>query len=237
MKSSSTTLLLCAVLLGSASAGVTTFLLTAPADGEGRDAASGGAPARSDADAELVRRVEDLAQENRRLRERLVALELAPAPARVPVDGFVSREELEALRTELLAAARPSPLAELVAEPEQLKEQVASALIDLRKEERVEKVRSFQQNRSARLDEDVARLTEWLELDDYQADRMRDVLLAQYEREEEVRLMWEDGVDDETLGRHKQEAGERFWADASEVLTPVQFERFRAEVRGADKRD
>ena len=187
---------------------------------------------------DLLARIGELAQENRELRDRLTSLELRPAPEqRAPVTGaFVSREEFDAFRDELLASLggsrrlveasheKPPPM-----ELEDFREHVAGVLYDIRKQEAVAKFRSLDE-RTAELDEDMPRFEEWLELTRDQSDRMRSVLLAQYEREADIIRRWEEGEDPEVLGAMKRNDREVHREELAEVLTPEQFETYTSRM-------
>lgn len=231
MKSAPIPLLVAAVLIGSATAGAMTFLLVGGDASRPRRSSLPASTAAPSADAELPalqERLEELAAEYRDLSMRLATLEGRPAPAaRAPLDGFVARADFEAFQKEVRASlTRSVP----DSEPEELKEQVAGLLIDLRKQEAVTKVREMQEQRTARLDDDVQKLSEWLQLNAYQTQEMRGILASQYEREAEVRRRWEAGVDDDTLGVEKQAAREQFQGDLTRVLTPEQVETFWTRV-------
>ncbi len=186
-------------------------------------------------DAELVARLDALAEENRRLRDRLAMLERRPAPVqRAPVtDGLASLDDVDALREEVreaLASRGEVP----VGSPE-LKTKIVDALTEIRKEEAVEKVRASQEHRTERLEEDVARIEEWLDLTPAQSNDMRTALLAQYDREAEVWRLWSEGVEDEVLGERKRSDGEAFRDDLGRFLTPEQLDTFWNRVAGGDK--
>ncbi len=97
-------------------------------------------------------------------------------------------------------------------------------------------MRKYQEKRNARLDADVAKIQEWLALDSSQTENMRTALQLQYEREERVRQLWEDGADDELLGEEKRIAGEDFQRDLGEFLTEDQLSTFWSRVGGGKGR-
>jgi len=194
-------------------------------------------PSATDAVADLAARLSELAAENRELRERLAALERRPAPSvrRQPVAGdWASKEELAELREELLAAlaARGAEGSAAAADPAELEQRVASTLSKLRHAEAVEKVRSYHEERSERLEETLPKIEEWLELAPYQTEAMRTALLAQYEREAELVRRWEAGEDSELLGEQKTADREAHRADVTVFLTPAQLETYWARVSG-----
>ena len=164
--------------------------------------------------------------------ERLFAqvVEARPIPQTHVLIGRAYRDagEYDRARTELRAALTPRE-ATAPTSP-RFKDQVAETLSAIRKEEAVEKVRKQQEQRSARLDDDIARLQEWLELSPYQSNEMRTALLTQYEREDELRERWEQGEDEEVLGQAKRTAGETFRRDIERFLSEEQVETFWERV-------
>ena len=108
----------------------------------------------------------------------------------------------------------------------------ADALSDIRREEAISKVREYQEARTARLDEDLGKMEDWLELTPYQVEEMRGVLLAQYEREDEQRRMWEDGEGDEILEERKASDGALFWEECERILAPEQYATFFETITG-----
>ncbi len=229
MNSAPIPLLACAVLLGSLSAGAVTYLMLDDGSSRSREASSPSVqPDLARAGDELLAlraRVDALVQQSLDLQMRLAMLEDRPAPAtRTPIEGFLSKAEFDAFAKDVRASLAVRAIA--AAEPQELKEQVAGALIDLRKEEAVKQVRDYQEKRTARLDKDVEEITERLALSSYQAQEMRTLLADQYEREDEVRRLWEDGADDELLGARKETSREEFQSDLERALTPEQVTRF-----------
>lgn len=175
-------------------------------------------------------RLDALVEENQRLRERLVALEMrasAGESRRAPLEADrVTREEFEALRDELRAALEGAPAAALAGAPEAFEERVASTLIELRRQEAVEKVRGWQEERIEQLDETLPKIESWLELTPAQSDRMRSALLTQYDREAELTRRWEAGEDPEVLGEVKRQDREAHFEDLSRFLGQDQLERY-----------
>ena len=177
----------------------------------------------------------DLQSENAALRARLDELErpaeLAPVtpPATEAVErseavAGVSRAEFEDL-LERIEAFEARPLES----PESLsaaKEDLKLALKEVRKEEAHDSVRQWETARRERLDDDVAKITERLALSPSQENEMRRALLAQYDRDQEVRQLWEQGVSDEILGETKQTNGETFATDLQGFLTEEQQTAF-----------
>ncbi len=182
------------------------------------------------AEGELRERLEELAAENRALRDRLAMLELRAAPeARTPVtEGFATREELEALREELFdALAGGSPLGSAIPDgSSELEERVAGALTAIRKQEAVDKARARQEDRSASLEDTMPKIEQWLELSPHQSNEMRSALLAQYDRETDLIRRWEAGEDPELLGEQKRSDREAFQSELALFLSADQLETF-----------
>jgi hypothetical protein len=214
------TLVVSALVGGAAAVAVVVAVPTTPAPAAA--AVEPGAPATLAPDAELLAQVERLAFENNALRERVHELELR-SEARTPAEGVVTRHELDALREEVrgwLAGL------DVQGEPSEFKEQVAETLSAIRKEEKFEAVRKGQEKRLDRLDDDVAKIEEWLELSPFQTGEMRTALLAQYDREDELRRQWEEGVEDEVLGEQKAADRLSFRTEVEAFLSVEQAETF-----------
>ncbi|MEO0650952.1 MAG: hypothetical protein AAFZ65_09765 [Planctomycetota bacterium] len=174
------------------------------------------------------------------LRERVAALEEAPLRTPRPVErqsvvDAVAREDLERLREELLSAIDAAGRLGTpgASEPDPVfRELVRKTLDDVRLEEQVKGVQRYQEGRLDRLDQDVAGLTVGLSLSAVQSDELRRALLVQYEREEDLRRRWEEGVDDEVLGEEKDAMYAEFQADLESFLEPEQVTGFWTAVKG-----
>lgn len=187
----------------------------------------------------LAGRVEELTKENRVLRDRIEALERRPLDApREPVPlAFVAQEEFDAFRDEVreLLYGGPAIASEIGAGSESFKEQVASTLSEIRKEEAVGKAREWQEGRVERLDETMPKIESWLELSPYQSDQMRSALIAQFDREADLTRRWEAGEDPAVLGEVKRSDREAHLAELSGFLTAEQLESYSAGGGGAGK--
>ena len=188
--------------------------------------------------SELHRRVAELEDENRSLRDRLSLLEDMPvpeAPAREPLSGFVTRSDFDAFRDEMEEAlGRRSVRGEGPSSSPQFKQEIATALTEIRHQEAVDKVRSKQEARLADLDEKLLpRVEEWLQLTPSQTHEMRTALLNKFERESELIRRWEAGEDDEILGEQKASDRETLRVELSRFLSPEQLETYLS--RGGTK--
>lgn len=215
------------VVLGAASAGVTVSMLADqdPPTGAGETSGLSVVPAGPSA-ADLLTRVQSLQDENQSLRDRLTSLELRPPAAqRVPAQEGVSKAEFEEFKNEVLGrlkAARPD-----VAEPEQMKAQVADAVREFRKEEKFESVRQAQVKRVDMLEDRLARLSSRLGLDNVQVNQMRVAFTEQFDRDQELIRLWEAGTDPGLLGETKQANALEHRAAFEGILTPTQFDTYR----------
>jgi hypothetical protein len=181
-----------------------------------------------DAHGELVARVDRL---DLRSPDSLASPDRSPLTEptdRAPVGDFATRAELDELRKEL---ARLQGLESGVGVPEQgFEDQVKSALKQVRQEERVDGVRRYQDARRERLDKDMLGLRDALSLDSRQEEDLRAALLAQYDREDALTRLWEEGVEAEVLGEQKAEALSAFQADLESALTEEQVQSFWSTV-------
>lgn len=185
---------------------------TFPALHRGASSSDAAALSGPEPDAQLAERVERLSAENRALRERLTELEMRSVPERrEPASGLATKDELAALREELaelraeLAAAPGSTLtARPVEASNEFKQEVARTLGEIRKQERVDRVRSQMDRRLEELDQTMPKINEWLGLTSYQSNEMRSALLKRYEREADLIRRWEAGEDPEVLGLVKE---------------------------------
>jgi|GEM_PF-2335126 len=192
------------------------------------------APVEPGGELDPLERVAALEEENRRLRERVEALENRPLPAaRTPAEtggDYLSRAEFEAWRETLEqtpVTARSTPLGE----PEDVKAQLVEALEAVRKEERVAAVRENQEKWLGRLDVTMPKLEERLGLDRDQSLRLRSALLAKFDRDQELIRMWEEGVDYEVLGERKAADADLLRADLTSFLSEDQVAELRTFSR------
>lgn len=237
MRTSLAPLLLFGLLLGGASSVVTAYLLGAgSSDVRAADLSIPDMP-RAGEDSGLLEAmgaIDDLLAESMQMHRRIEVLENTPEPiVRDPVDGYVSQQTFEAFQKEVRdTLARQS---DARVEPEEFKGQIAGALIEIRRQEAFDKVREYQEKREDRLEEDIEKMADWLELGPHQVEGVRGALLAQYDREQEQRRLWEEGADEEVLGELKRTDGEAFDADLRGILTDEQRETFWEGILGGGK--
>lgn len=101
-------------------------------------------------------------------------------------------------------AAFEEPEVDLFEPTAALKDSVAAALEEIRRDEKVAGWRDSVQNKRDRLDASMDYLTDNLELNDYQTAELRRALTAQYDREDALIDMWDRGVADDLVGRQKE---------------------------------
>lgn len=215
------------VVLGAASAGVTVSMLADqdPPTGAGETSGLSVVPAGPSA-ADLLTRVRSLQDENQSLRDRLTSLELRPPAAqRVPVEGGVSKADFEEFKDEVLARLKTTSAG--VAEPEQMKAQVADAVREFRKEEQFESVRQAQVKRADTLEDRLARLSSHLGLDNVQVNQMRVAFTEQFDRDQQVIRLWQEGTEPELLGETKQANAIEHRTALEAILTPTQLDTYR----------
>jgi parvulin-like peptidyl-prolyl isomerase len=177
-------------------------------------------PVAADPTADLRAEVQELGR-----RVEMLALHQHPEQPMPVLDGLVSQDELDALRDELAErlARRSDPTAEVT---DDFKQQVAATLSEIRKEETVAAARNKQEQRAAKLDEQLPLYAKWLDLTPYQTERLRAALAARYDREAELLALWEAGADDELLGEQKADDRQTFLDELGGILTPEQYETY-----------
>ena len=208
-------------------------------------------PARGEAsallDLEVVRaRLASLEREKSELIARLDALEQRePRTMRAPVTSVAPgahggpdveelRRDIDALtdRLESLTAkldarlGAPASAGDPIQAPAGFKNQVASAMEEIRREELEEQLLAKQEAQRAEIDDRVEQLGEWLQLTPYQSTGMRDAVVAQYDRNAELLRLWQAGASDEDLGERKRENRDVHRAEVEALLSADQFEAY-----------
>ena len=208
-------------------------------------------PARGEAsallDLEVVRaRLASLEREKSELIARLDALEQRePRTMRAPVTSVAPgahggpdveelRRDIDALtdRLESLTAkldarlGAPASAGDPIQAPAGFKNQVASAMEEIRREELEEQLLAKQEAQRAEIDDRVEQLGEWLQLTPYQSSGMRDAVVAQYDRDAELMRLWQAGASDEDLGERKRENRDVHRAEVEALLSADQFEAY-----------
>lgn len=216
-------------------------------DSASSTAAASGAAAQADSTAartagpEWIERLDQIAQRQAAMIDRLEHLEaqLTARPTRQPIDAPATAADLEALREELREAI-DAALATGASAPESaataLRDQVADTLADIRKDETVDAIRDYQDKRSERVEEDLARLEGWLELDAPQSQSFRSALLDQYVREEEQLRLYRDGVEQSVIDERRTDDGRLFYDELAGFLDGEQLSTFWFTVTGSKER-
>ena len=223
-------MILTALGAGLAGALIASFVRTPAPDAGQRPAG----PAADANDSELLARLERLEQDQHQLLERLEMETPDAGPRRTALDpagDWVTRAELDGLLGALEARMAQidrstAPALEFDGTRETFDARVATALATIRKQEKVDGLRDYQRKRAERIDEDMARIDSWLGLAQPQSAALRTALLAQYEREDEQRRLWEEGADPEYVGELKRADRELFRAEAERALDPEQYQTF-----------
>ena len=170
--------------------------------------------------SELTTAIDSLRISNQLLRSRLLELENRPrAEVRTPANGFASMDDVASLERKLTESLSNTQGTQSV----DFKEQVAESLTTIRHEEAVSKVRKGHQRSIENLEERVGKVSDWLELDSYQAGELRTSLIARDQGYSEVINLWESGADDEVIGLAKQTTSQAFWTQMEGVLSPEQY--------------
>ena len=178
--------------------------------------------ARDDA---LLARISALEGENQELRERVVSLEMRPAPApdrRALESDGVTRADLDALRAEVRGWLDDGfvPVAS-----EDLEDKVLVALESIRQEEEFEQAVADHEKRSGYREERVEAWVDWLALDAAQTDRLNQLMQERDEAVERALQDWANGVDLGTVEERREAAEGRMISEISRMLTSEQAER------------
>jgi hypothetical protein len=196
------------------------------------------APAQPSED--LQNSIAQLMEANQALSARVDFLENQPTGGvRLPAAGdWVSKQEFLALQTEVREAttAGPRNVAPSVdlTDP-QYREQLGTAIQELRKAETIERIETQQMKQAAGLEQRLAKMQTQLGLNPTQVLQMRSALEAKMEMDGELTRRWEEGESMETLGQIKAENGSTHEAELARILTPAQLEQHRGSSGGKGK--
>ena len=136
----------------------------------------------------------------------------------------MTQADLDALHEEL--SQQGGQVATALSSP-QAKEQLAQAVRDVQFQQTVEKYERSQEKERSSIDERVEKMTDFLDLDQGQADRVREELLEKSNRDMEVLRQWAEGVEGSVLGDTKRQNEQDHRAAMEGILRPDQLERFR----------
>lgn len=119
------------------------------------------------------------------------------------------------------AAALESPPA-----PPELRDEVAAALEEIRRDEKIAGLRAGLQTKRDRLDGSMEYLDDERELNDDQSAELHRALVEQYDREDALITMVERGVADDLVGRQKAGDVQMFTDAVASFLTEEQVAAF-----------
>lgn len=174
-------------------------------------------------DSSLNAQVESLRTENALLSQRIDELELRPvATQRIPAEA-ISDPGFEAEVREWMATLKnnggPAPVG--------LQTKVEDVLANIRQEEAAAKQQVQNQKRDEWITGTMAKLSPQLGLSVTQEGELRDVWIANNERETELGRMYKAGeVDTQTAGELKQSNEAEHQVDLQGVLSPAQYEEY-----------
>ncbi len=173
--------------------------------------------------------IDSLQIANEQLRERLAALEMqSGSRSRVPSNGFASMDDIESLEKKLTNSLNSIDSGDAAI----TKERLAETLATIRHEEAVAKEKEKQAKWSAALETRVEKYSEWLQLDTYQEEELRQALVSKDERNSEMLQLWESGAPHEEVGAVKRENETFFQENLQRFLTPNQLQTFQQRLRG-----
>jgi hypothetical protein len=173
--------------------------------------------------ANLDVRLNALREENARLSQRIDELEMRPvATQRIPAEA-ISDPGFEQEVREWMASFKkdggPAPLG--------LQTTVEDVLANIRQEEAAAEQQVQEQKREEWITGTMAKLSPQLGLSVTQEEELRDVWIANNERETELGRMYKAGeVDAQTAGGLKQSNEAEHQVDLQGVLSPAQYEEY-----------
>jgi hypothetical protein len=203
--------------------------------GEHQNSSMALVPTNSQVDAGNARAA--LIEANQALSARVAFLENQPAnEVRLPAAGdWVSKEEFLALQEELRTAtqslAKQSTPSIDLANP-QVREQLGTALEEIRASEFADKVEAAQENRAANLEPMLAKLQTRLGLNQAQVTQMRSALESKMTLDADLTRRWEEGEDTEVLGQVKADNRVAHQAELARILTTAQLEQHQGRRTG-----
>ncbi len=191
----------------------------------------------SDPNADLEVRLNDLAEENRALRDRLAMIESASViEERTPIAGrFASQADFEAFQDEvrdaLAALSSGGPLASSFKSPE-FRDQLTDTLGEIRQTEAEVAIQKKLEARVEGLDRRMPKLEAQLGLTAEQSTLMRAALAAQIDRQAELSRRYTAGEDAAVLRELKLSDYNRHQEELAGFLTEEQLTTYRGQARG-----
>ncbi len=188
----------------------------------------------SEANLELLAQVASLSAENQDLRDRITQLEMRPNPeTRLPsLDGFATEEDLAALRSQIQKALASGDLmldanaeeGEEASISPQFTERVAAAMKEIERKESLARNAQWVDQRSKRLQDRMAAVSDHLALDGYQQSKMQEALQTLYQAQADIKFSVDAGQQDPTKARGSWQAATQTLMDnLGEVLNETQW--------------
>ncbi|MDF1838411.1 MAG: hypothetical protein P1V35_11110 [Planctomycetota bacterium] len=200
-------------------------------DSEAASVASGGmVPV--DYPANLQGDMAALLEKNEALSARVSFLENQPtSEVRIPVEvDWVPREDFLTLQEELRSATKA--MANLsssnvdLAHP-QFRDQLGTALDEIRKAEAVGRVEALQEKRAATLEPVLAKMQARMGLTQPQVTQLRGALESKMAMDSERTRRWQEGEDSAVLGQFKADNRTAHQEELARILTPSQFDQLQ----------
>jgi len=174
-------------------------------------------------DANLDAKLKALREENARLSQRIDELEMRPvAIQRIPAEALSDpgfEQEVREWMASFKKDGGPAPVG--------LQTKVEDVLANIRQEEAAAEQQVQEQKREEWITGTMAKLSPQLGLSVTQEEELRDVWVANNDRDNELGRMWKAGeVDGQTIGELKKSNDAEHQADLQGVLSPAQYEEY-----------
>ena len=208
--------LLLVIVLGSASAAVTSSLLSE----EKVEVVAEAGPS-----VDLLAQLDALRAENAKLSERISDLELIPPPTeRVSaVDTSEFEEEVRAWMEQVEKGDKASPVV--------LQSKVADALSTIRQQEAFQKQQVKEQHRDEWVSARIEKIAPELGLTQFQTEEMQRTWIARSEMDAELGRLWEAGeIDSQQAGEIKAANHEQHQANLQGFLSAQQYETYSTNI-------
>jgi hypothetical protein len=208
--------LLLVIVLGSASAAITSSLLSE----ERVEVVAEAAPS-----IDLVAQLDALRAENAKLSERLSDLELIPPPTeRVSaVDTTEFEDEVRAWMAQMEKGDKASPVA--------LQSKVENALTSIRQQEATQKQQLKDERRDEWISTRIEKIAPDLGLNQFQTEEMQRTWIARSEMDAELGRLWEAGeINSEQAGEIKAANHEQHQANLQGFLSAQQYETYSTNI-------
>ena len=206
------------IVLGSASAAITSSLLNTED--------TTGLVSEALPDVKLLAQVQALQEENATLSERISALELRPVPTErvASIDNSDFEEEVRAFMAKNEVKGGATPVA--------LQSKVESALTAIREQEEIEKAEVARQKRDQWISSTIAKAAPELGLTQFQTEEMNRTWIAKAEADAELGRIWESGseTDRANIGALKEANNERHQANLQGFLSTDQYVQYTEMV-------